>query len=81
MNRDWTEPGRVNDHNQVNLGRTDPPRPGTDHNNYVYVMRCGNCGYTYGANGSDIFQRRCPDCDNGAEGLYITDEEMNWPDP
>ena len=26
--------------------------PGTDHNQYVYILRCGICGHAYGANGS-----------------------------
>ena len=87
VNARTTERGYVNHNNQVNLGRTDPRRPGTDHLQYVYVMRCGDCGETYGANGSAIFERRCPvpvaDCVHGGgmPGLGITDEEQNWPNP
>jgi precorrin-8X/cobalt-precorrin-8 methylmutase len=43
--------------------------PGTDHGQYVYVLRCGGCSHEYGANGSDIFQRRCPACQGGRPGL------------
>ena len=43
--------------------------PGTDHGQYVYVLRCRSCGREYGANGSDIFLRRCPAHDRGAPGL------------
>jgi hypothetical protein len=43
--------------------------PGNDHLQPVYVLRCGGCGAEYGANGSDIFQRRCPACQGGAAGL------------
>jgi predicted Zn-ribbon and HTH transcriptional regulator len=42
---------------------------GADHNQYVYVMRCWDCGYEHGANGSDVFQRRCPNCQSGAPGM------------
>jgi hypothetical protein len=45
--------------------------PGNDHNQYIYVLRCerDGCGYEYGANGSDIFQRKCPRCQCGQPGL------------
>ena len=33
---------------------------GTDHGQRSYRMHCLVCGYTYGANGTDVFQRRCP---------------------
>jgi hypothetical protein len=35
----------------------------------VYVLRCNPCGHEYGANGSDIWLRRCPKHDGGAAGL------------
>lgn len=47
--------------------RTD--MPGNDHGQVVYVLRCNDCGQEYGANGSDIFFRRCPAHDNGGPGL------------
>ena len=62
-----TVPGYCNRNNQVVVQPTDVP--GNDHNQFVYVLRCGNCGQEYGANGSDIWQRRCPACDGGAPGL------------
>ncbi len=37
----------------------------------VYVLKCGQCKREYGANGSDIFQRRCPYCDPRARGLDL----------
>jgi hypothetical protein len=45
--------------------------PGNDHLQKVYVLRCqiDDCDNEYGANGSDIFQRRCPRCQGGAPGL------------
>ena len=43
--------------------------PGTDRGQCVYVLRCQACGHEYGANGSDIWLRRCPAHDRGAPGL------------
>jgi len=42
---------------------------GTDHLQYSYRMECLICGYVYGANGSDVFQRNCPKCQNGMPGI------------
>jgi hypothetical protein len=56
--------GYVNPNRQKNVGPLD--RPGTDHNQMLYRMRCGDCMLDYAANGSDIFQRRCPHCQDGA---------------
>ncbi|TFI56451.1 hypothetical protein E2493_20150 [Sphingomonas parva] len=59
--------GYVNRNRQEVLRATG--QPGNDHNQTIYVLRCGECGHEYGANGSDIFQRRCPEHDGGAAGL------------
>jgi hypothetical protein len=50
--------------------------PGTDHLQYVYVLQCKRelCGEIYGANGSDIHQRKCPACQGGRPGLPFTEE-------
>ncbi|TNE65001.1 MAG: hypothetical protein EP336_13880 [Rhodobacteraceae bacterium] len=45
--------------------------PGNDHNQRVYQLACEHCGLNYGANGSDIFQRKCPACGGGKPGLVI----------
>jgi hypothetical protein len=63
-----TEPGYVNASGQKNLGCVKPKQAGTDNEQYVYVMNCIRCGLIYGANGSDIFQRKCPGCQKGAKG-------------
>lgn len=42
---------------------------GTDHGQYAYKTECTRCGYTYGANGSDMHERRCPECQKGAPGI------------
>ena len=74
-------PGFVNRNKQVNLGRTNPPRPGSDHVQVIYVMRCLKCGQNYGANGTDIWQRKCPFHAGGMHGLALTPSEEKWTTP
>jgi len=62
-----TDVGYVNRNGQTVLRATG--RPGNDHLQYTYVLRCKACGNEYGANGSDIFQRKCPACQDGQPGL------------
>ncbi|CAB4711976.1 MAG: hypothetical protein F2663_10180 [Actinobacteria bacterium] len=62
-----TREGYRNRNGQVNVRRTNIP--GNDHLQVVYVLKCGRCGAEYGANGSDIFQRKCPRCQGGMPGL------------
>jgi hypothetical protein len=66
-----TDRGFVNPNRQKNNGATDPPLPGSDHNQIIYKMECLVCGHRYGANGSDIWQRKCPRCQRGREGLAL----------
>lgn len=44
---------------------------GTDHAQVSYKIECmaAGCGHVYGANGTDIFQRKCPACQGGAIGI------------
>ena len=42
---------------------------GNDHEQIAYRIECLDCGYTYGANGTDIFQRKCPECQGGEPGI------------
>jgi hypothetical protein len=67
-NKGTTRAGYINENRQKNLGRVEPRRAGTDHDQYIYVMNCTRCGIIYGSNGSDIFQRKCPKCQRGAKG-------------
>lgn len=60
-----TETGYVNKNNQRNNGKTD--EPGTDNGQWFYEMECLICGHKYKANGSDIWQRKCPKCQGGKE--------------
>ncbi len=42
---------------------------GNDHLQFAYKMECLGCGYVYGANGADVFQRKCPECQGGQAGI------------
>lgn len=64
-----TAVGYVNRNDQVVVQSTN--LPGNDHNQLIYLLRCHHCGHVYGANGSDIFQRKCPAHDGGAPGLAV----------
>jgi len=48
---------------------------GNDFNQKIYVLRCERCGHEYGANGSDIHLRLCPNCQGGRPGLAYPPEE------
>jgi hypothetical protein len=67
MDKGTTAIGYTNKHQQTVVRKTDEPR--NDHLQRVYVLKCVVCGHEYGANGSDIWQRRCPKHDKGAPGL------------
>ena len=58
-----TQPGYINKHNQKNIGCTF--LPGTDHNQQLYAMECLNCGCNYRSNGTNIYERKCPNCQGG----------------
>lgn len=64
-----TRIGYVNANNQLCKGHRGVP--GNDHSQWAYRMDCLNegCGAIYGANGSDVFQRRCPRCQGGKPGI------------
>jgi hypothetical protein len=60
-----TQIGYINRNHQEVVRKT--PLPGNDHNQFLYVMQCQDCRHEYGSNGSDIWQRKCPSCQRGAE--------------
>lgn len=64
-----TEIGYINRNQQKNLGSRGVK--GTDHGQVAYKLQCQNpdCGVEYGANGTDIFQRKCPTCQGGLPGI------------
>ena len=66
-----TDVGYENRNRQLVMRRT--AELGNDHNQRIYVLRCLNpeCRLEYGANGSDVFQRKCPRCQGGRPGLPI----------
>lgn len=57
--------GYLNKNNQRNIGKTN--EKGTDHFSVLYMMRCEDCGHEYFANSTDIFQKKCPNCQGGAD--------------
>ncbi len=61
-----TDAGYVNKNEQEVVSRTDRPN---DHGQRVYLLRCRKCHAEYGANGSDIWIRKCPLCQGGKPGL------------
>jgi hypothetical protein len=67
--RGTTEPGFINSNGQITIRNTG--LPGTDHNQFVYQLACSVCGHVYGANGSDIHERKCPACQNGRPGITL----------
>ena len=58
-----TEDGYINKNDQKNNGRSN--ERGTDYGQWFYHMECLKCRYTYFANGTDIWQRKCPKCQGG----------------
>ena len=64
-----TTTGYINKNNQKVQGTRGVK--GTDHHQLSYKLECleKNCGHLYGANGSDIFQRKCPKCQGGKPGI------------
>jgi len=67
MNTPTTKPGFINRNGQSVVRPTG--LRGTDHLQYVFVLKCTHCDLEYGANGSDIHERRCPNCQGGRPGL------------
>ena len=74
----WTNPGCKNQNCQINLGRTSPPRRGSGHLQNVYVMHCPCCELNYGANGADIWLRKCPFHQEGKPGEPFQGDEVDW---
>lgn len=64
-----TQIGYINRNNQRCGGHRG--RAGNDHLQKAYRMEClqPSCGHVYGANGSDVFQRKCPKCQGGEPGI------------
>jgi hypothetical protein len=66
-----THTGYINRNEQVTIRNTQ--KPGNDHLQYVYQLACSMCGCNYGANGTDIQERLCPNCQKGKPSLKYGD--------
>ena len=64
-----SEVGYRNEEGQVVTAPT--ARTDGDSGQRVFVMRCSVCGCQYGAYGSDIPHRCCPNCQDGPPGLRV----------
>jgi hypothetical protein len=42
---------------------------GSDYLQYAYLLQCLDCGYIYGASGTDVAERKCPQCQRGEPGI------------
>lgn len=67
-----TEIGFVNRNGQVVIRNTK--KPGTDYGATIIQLGCSVCGHVYGANSTDVFERKCPEHprnkrDKGKPGL------------
>jgi hypothetical protein len=67
MKAKTTAPGYENRNGQRVI--RDTGKAGSDYGQRVYVLRCRSCAHEYGANGSDIHERKCPECQGGRPGL------------
>jgi hypothetical protein len=71
-----TDPGYKNKNGQAVICKTGFPSesfPGQT----IYHLRCTHCGHDYGANGSDIYKRRCPRHQGGTQGERLRDPAPN----
>ncbi len=59
--------GEVNRNNQKCCGHRGIK--GTDNGPFAYKVECLECGFVYGANGSDMHERLCPNCQQGLPGI------------
>ena len=55
-----TDIGYISKNNQKNLGRRC--KSDNHYNQWFYELECLDCGHRYYANGSDIWLRKCPQC-------------------
>ena len=59
--------GYINDNGQRCCGHRGVS--GNDNFQVAYKVECTLCGYVYGANGTDMFERLCPECQGGLPGI------------
>ena len=61
--------GKINRRGQQCCGTRR--KKGTDHNQYAYKVCYTHCEHIYGANGSDMHERKCPKCQGGEPGILF----------
>lgn len=69
--RGTTTRGYRNESGQVVVRNTGRRRG--DMGQVVYELRCTRCGNKYGASGTEIYHRKCPQCQGGKPGLPVSD--------
>jgi putative restriction endonuclease len=69
---------RTNPNHQELLRKTD--FEGTHTNAKIWILACKQCSNVYGCNSGDFWDRKCPKCQRGREGLPIPREREgeNW---
>jgi len=60
------EVGDTNRNGQIVIAKTS--LAGTDFGSHIDILACEQCGFIYGANTTDSFQRRCPEHQGGLPG-------------
>lgn len=66
-----TTPGFVNRNGQEVMRAVDVSGTERLQRERLYELRCRVCARRYGSHGSDNFDRKCPDCQDGAPGLPL----------
>ena len=69
MTMSTIEVGYINKNNQRNNGRTD--KSGIDYGHWFYEMECLECGHKYYANGTNLYEKKCPDCQGGSKDKSV----------
>ena len=54
----YTDVGYKNKNGQINMGRNG--KPGNDNFQYYYNMKCEYCGEIHESNGTNIYEKKCP---------------------
>lgn len=69
-----TEPGFINP-NRQSVERATGAASAERRGQTVYALRCRDCGFSYGCNGLDIKERRCPQCQGGVTGEPVQERQ------
>ena len=55
--------GYVNPNEQEVIRCTD--KCGADHGQYLYELKCKQCGHTFECDGTTNYEKKCPNCQGG----------------